>query len=85
MNRIDSLMLELSSRHRNNDQRFLTSVRPLVAAILDGGTPDHSRVALLEHLAETFERDRRVRLDCEAAQSAWAGWVQAMKKRFGMA
>lgn len=84
MNRIDSLMLELSSRHRNEDPRFLAAVRPMVAAILDAGTPDHSRVALLEHLAETFERDRRVRLDCNAAQAAWTGWVEAMKKLFGM-
>ena len=72
MERIDSLLSELSARHRNQDPRFLAAVRPMVAAILDVGTPVDCRVTLLERLAETFERDAQIRTDIAAARSAWS-------------
>lgn len=84
MERIDSLLQELSSRHRNHDARFLAAVRPVVASILDTGTPEHARVALLELLAETFERDVQVRRDCAAAQAGIAAWFAALRRRLGL-
>ena len=72
MERVDSLLEELASRHRNRDPRFLAAVRPMVAGILDVRTPDGSRIALLELLAETFERDVQVRNDCASAQAGLA-------------
>ena len=68
MERVDSLISELSVRHQNADPRFLAAVRPLVASILDPATPEASRVPLLELLAETFERDVAIRDNCDAAQ-----------------
>jgi len=84
MDRVDSLLQELSSRHRNHDARFLAAVRPLVVTILDGATPVHARVSLLELLAETFERDVQVRRDCAAAQAAWASWFESLKRLLGL-
>ena len=80
MNRVDSLMHELASRHGNHDARFLDAVRPLVATILDAGTPEQARVPLLELLAETFERDVQVRRDCAAARAAWAEFIEVLKR-----
>jgi hypothetical protein len=84
MDRVDSLLLELSSRHRNHDPRFLEAVRPMLASILDAGTPPSARVALLELLAETFERDRQVRIDCANAKAAWQELVAALQRMLGM-
>jgi hypothetical protein len=56
MERVDSLLSELSQRHHNQDPRFLAAVRPMVVTIPDPATPEHARVPLLELLAETFER-----------------------------
>ena len=83
MDRIDSLLLELSSRHRNDDARFLTAVRPMVVTILDPATPEAARVPLLELLAETFERDVQVRRDTARAQAAWADFFATLKKLMG--
>ncbi|MCB9879326.1 MAG: hypothetical protein H6835_17160 [Planctomycetes bacterium] len=80
MNRVDNLIRELASRHRNHDPRFLEAVRPMVASILDDRTPEHARVPLLEMLAETFERDVQVRRDCAAAQAAWAELFETLKR-----
>ena len=44
MERVDSLLLELSARHRSADPRFLAAVRPLVVSILDQDTPEPARV-----------------------------------------
>ena len=63
MNRVDTIIRELSSRHQNADARFLAAVRPMVACIFDSGTPAAARVPLLEMLAETFDRDARMRRD----------------------
>jgi hypothetical protein len=63
MDRVDTIIRELSSRHRNADDRFLAAVRPMVERILEPGTPADARVPLLEMLAETFERDARMRED----------------------
>ena len=71
MERVDSLLQELARRHHHDDPRFLTAVRPLAASILHPDTPAAARVRLLELLAETFERDARVRRDGERARSAW--------------
>jgi hypothetical protein len=84
MERVDSLLQELSSRHHNRDPRFLAAVRPLVVNILDARTPDHSRVALLELLAETFERDRQVRDDCASAKAAWQELFANLKRLLGL-
>ncbi|MCK5941713.1 MAG: hypothetical protein KAI24_07085 [Planctomycetes bacterium] len=80
MDRVDSLIAELSVRHRNTDPEFLAAVRPMVVAILDPATPDASRVPLLELLAETFERDVQVRRDAAAARAAWTGFVEVIRK-----
>lgn len=80
MERLDALLLELSQRHRNQDPRFLAAVRPMVATILDPGTPEHARVPLLELLAETFERDVQVREDLARARVAWAGFFANLRK-----
>lgn len=83
MERIDSLLLELSARHRNQDPRFLTAVRPMVATILDSGTPTAARVPLLELLAETFERDVQIRRDIAAAQAAWRDFFARLQRLLG--
>lgn len=84
MDRVDSLLQELSSRHRNQDPRFLAAVRPMVVTILDADTPDASRVALLELLAETFERDLQVRRDCAKAQDAWVAFMASIRRLLGL-
>lgn len=80
MERVDSLLSELSQRHRNQDPRFLASVRPMVANILDPATPDHARVPLLELLAETFERDVQVRRDIGKALDGWQRFFASLRK-----
>lgn len=80
MERIDSLLQELSARHCNQDPRFLAAVRPMVGAILDAGTPGDSRVALLETLAETFERDAQVRRDIASAHAAWREFFARLQR-----
>ncbi|MCU0862295.1 MAG: hypothetical protein MUC36_00760 [Planctomycetes bacterium] len=80
MERIDSLLDELSSRHRNHDPRFLAAVRPMAASILDPALTDGQRVSLLELLAETFERDGQVRRDCVRAQAAWQQFFVAIHR-----
>ena len=80
MDRVDTLLTELSARHRNHDPRFLTAVRPLVASILDDGTPADKRVPLLELLAETFERDVQVRRDCEEARVALQQFLTLLRQ-----
>jgi hypothetical protein len=84
MSRVDALLLELSSRHRNDDPRFLAAVRPMVERILDPGTPEHARVPLLEMLAVTFERDVQVRRDIEKARTNWAEFFANLKKLMGL-
>jgi cytochrome c oxidase assembly factor CtaG len=81
MERIDSLLRELSSRHRNHDARFLATVRPMVARILDPATPEAARVPLLELLAVTFERDAMVRRDASHTLAAWQSIVAADERR----
>jgi hypothetical protein len=83
MERVDSLLQELSSRHRNDDPRFLAAVRPLAVAILDPGTPEAARVPLLERLAETFERDVCIRRDTARARAAWAQWFESLRRLLG--
>ena len=68
MTRVDSILLELKSRHRNDDPAFLAAIRPIVVRIFDAGTPEHARIPLLEMLAETFERDRSNRENLKHAQ-----------------
>ena len=80
MDRVDSLIHELSHRHRNLDERFLTAVRPMVARILDVATPEHARVPLLEMLAETFERDVQIRRDIAAARAAWDEFFARLRR-----
>lgn len=80
MDRVDSLIAELSHRHQNADPRFLAAVRPMVASILDPATPEASRIPLLEMLAETFERDVAIRRDCERAKAAWGEFIEAIKR-----
>lgn len=80
MERVDSLLLELSARHRNTDPRFLTAVRPMVLSILDPATPETARVPLLEMLAETFERDVQVRRDIATAQTAWSQFFARLRQ-----
>lgn len=79
MTRVDSLLLELQARHRNQDPRFLAAVRPMVERILDAGTPEHARVTLLELLAETFERDVQVRRDLARAQAGWQAFFEHLR------
>jgi len=80
MDRVDTLIAELSCRHQNTDSRFLTAVRPIVVKILDAKTPADARVPLLEMLAETFERDVTVRADGESARKAWAQFTELLKR-----
>lgn len=80
MERVDSLLSELSQRHQNQDPRFLLAVRPMVAAILDPATPEQARVPLLELLAETFERDVQVRRDLDKALEGWNRFFASLRK-----
>ena len=80
MDRVDTLIAELSSRHSNQDPRFLAAVRPVVVKILDDKTPEDARVPLLEMLAETFERDVQSRTSCDAARAACSDWMEAIKR-----
>lgn len=80
MDRVDALLSELSARHHNQDPRFLTAVRPMVEGILDPRIREQDRVGLLELLAETFERDVQVRVDCERARVAWSEFLAAVAR-----
>jgi len=80
MERVDSLIAELSVRHKNADPKFLAAVRPMVVSILDPATPEESRIPLLEMLAETFERDVEIRDNCTAARQAFEAWIEALKR-----
>ena len=71
MTRTDALIAELSRRHSNTDPRFLAEVRPLVERILDPQIEEAARVRLLELLAETFERDARMREDFRRARAGF--------------
>lgn len=84
MERVDSLLQELASRHRNDDPRFLAAVRPMVVTILDPATPEQARVPLLELLAETFERDVQVRRDLGRARASWDGFFASLRKLLGL-
>ena len=84
MSRVDTLLRELSTRHANSDQRFLAEVRPLVEKIVDPALPVDARVPLLELLAETFERDRRIRRDTEAARAGLRALLAAITGRLGL-
>lgn len=83
MPRAESLIRELSARHGNRDQAFLTAVRPMVEKILDDGTPEGARVTLLEMLAETFERDVQIRSDLAAARAAWDELLRLLRDQLG--
>lgn len=80
MDRVDSLIHELSTRHQNSNPRFLAAVRPMVVNILDPATPEEARVPLMEMLAETFERDVQVRRDSEATKVALAAFFERLKR-----
>ena len=80
MDRVDSLISELSTRHKNASPRFLAAVRPMVVSILDPATPEEARVPLMEMLAETFERDVQVRRDTEATKVALASFFERLKQ-----
>lgn len=80
MSRLDALLQDLQVRHQNDDPAFLAAVRPMAAAIFDDRTPAHAREPLLERLAETFARDRRVRVDFAEAQSAWRAYIVELKR-----
>lgn len=80
MSRVDALLRELQTRHRNDHPGFLAAVRPLAVAIFDERTPVHAREPLLERLAETFERDRRVRDDFAEAQVEWRRYIAELKR-----
>ncbi len=82
--RVDSLIAELSSRHRNEDPRFLTAVRPIAERILALPLPDDRRCALLEMLAETFERDVAIRVNTAAAIEGWQRFLSDLQRRFGL-
>lgn len=84
MERVDSLLQELASRHRNDDPGFLAAVRPMVVTILDPATPEHARVPLLELLAETFERDVQVRRDIGRARASWENFFVSLRKLLGL-
>ncbi|MFO1076372.1 MAG: hypothetical protein U1E73_01445 [Planctomycetota bacterium] len=81
MSRVDALLSELQSRHRNDDPQFLAAIRPAIERILDDATPEHARVALLEMLAETFERDRRNRENIAAARDGIARFFAELRRR----
>jgi hypothetical protein len=80
MDRVDSLIAELQSRHRNDDARFLREVRPLVVSVLDPAIPAHARTGLLELLAETFERDAQIRRDSERSRAAVRRYLDALRR-----
>ena len=80
MTRVESLLTELSQRHRNSDPRFLAAVRPIVERIVDPALSEDVRVPLLELLAETFERDVQVRLDLRRMRQAWDQMVVDLQK-----
>lgn len=84
MTRADALLLELQHRHGNDDARFLAAVRPFVERILDPSLPESARVALLELLAETFERDVQIRRNTQRSLAAWADFVRRLKALLGM-
>lgn len=84
MPRVESLLLELQARHRNQDPRFLEAVRPMAERILDPTLSDAARVQLLELLAETFERDVQIRAATAASLVALRAWVANMKRLLGL-
>ena len=77
--RLDALMDELAARH-GNDAAFLASVRPMAERILDPGTPEDARPALLELLAETCERDVAVKRNCEKAVNGLQQWFSNLER-----
>jgi hypothetical protein len=83
MTRLDALLAELRSRHRNEDPKFLDAVRPIAERILDPALPEAVRVPLLERLAETFERDVQIRRDTARALAAWQDFVARLRLLLG--
>lgn len=84
MQRIDSLLAELTARHRNHDARFLAAVRPMAERILDPATPESARVPLMEMLAETFERDVGIRRDMARLRADMAQFFANLRKLLGL-
>jgi len=80
MNRVDAILSELSARHHKVSAEFLVAVRPMVERILDPNTPEHTRVPLLELLAETVERDVKVRDDAVAARAELVEFFAAIRR-----
>ncbi|MFK7738737.1 MAG: hypothetical protein AB8H80_00335 [Planctomycetota bacterium] len=79
MDRVDTLIQELSARHQNTDEKFLVAVRPMVERILAPDLPEESRIPLFELLAETFERDVRVRTDLAEARQKWQSFFDDLQ------
>lgn len=59
VSRVDSLLAELTARHGLSAD-YAARLRPLVERLLEPGIPEATRPALMELLAETCERQRRI-------------------------
>ncbi len=81
----DRLLAELAQQTRNRDPRFLQAVRPIAERILQPGLSEAQRRPLLEALAATFERDRRIRAATAASEHGLARLVAALLRRLGPA
>ena len=77
-NRVDSLLAELEARYPTGDG-FVDTLRPMAERILDAGTPEQHRPALLEMLAETCDRQIQIERNCARAIEAWRGFIDQLK------
>lgn len=79
--RSERILAELSYRYDLKNS-FVERLRPWVDRIVDEEIPEHQQIALLELLAETCERQKRIDESTLEAQRALKGFVSAMKELF---
>ncbi|MEZ5987558.1 MAG: hypothetical protein R3F30_00225 [Planctomycetota bacterium] len=67
--RTEKLLAELAGRY-DLRSRFVAKLRPIARQILHGKLDEERRIQLLELLAETCDRDLRIRREANKAQEA---------------
>lgn len=77
--RTTRILAELTERY-DLQADFVQKVRPMVDTIFSDDIKDEDRTALLEVLAETCERDLRMRKGSAALREALTGLVDTLKE-----
>lgn len=77
--RVEKILAELQSRYDLQDD-FLAKLRPMVSTVLSDEIDDEQRTGLLEMVAETCERDLRLRKGSVALKSALQSLVDTLRE-----